>query len=233
MKKILKLLKILCGILFTIEIIGLTIYIIKMKKASLKEEKNTEFLAKINNNLKNIDNNNINKYYYLLEFKRIFVPYKENDKSFGRSDLSNIVDYFFIPTYILIIISTILSFLDKYKIPLYMLYISLFLSFFAFINSLFYPYKVNIPGKEIYIFSEELNDEIKTKLDDKLDSKIYFVGSTIVLIISIIAHIIISHILFSQENKKDNIIISPLVKENNNKENNDNENNSIIEPICN
>ena len=114
-----------------------------------------------------------------------------------------------------------------------MFYICGFLTLCAFIDSLFYPYKVDIPGKEIYIFDDKFNNEIKDILENKLDSKIYLVGSSSAIIISIIAHIIINHIFLKNEKNEgnNNIIRSSLVKKKNDKEKNDKEKNDIIGPL--
>ena len=217
--------KVFFFLLSVIEIVGLIIYIIQLNKSSLSEDNNNKFLTKLNQTLCIIYSNNTNKfYYYYEEFKRILPHKDKNGNSVGRSSLSNIVNYYYIPTFILIIIGGISCFLDNYKAALYMLYICGLLTFCAFIDSLFYPYKVDIPGKEIYIFDEQFNDEIKEILDNKLDKKIYLVGSTITIIVSLIIHIIISHLLFQNAKNEDNdqnIIHSSLVKKKKVKEKND------------
>ena len=64
----------LLSILFSIiEIIGLIIYIFQLNSSSLSEKNNTQFLNSLNESLHNIDTNNINKYYYYEEFKRILT----------------------------------------------------------------------------------------------------------------------------------------------------------------
>ena len=212
-------------LLSVIEIGGLIIYIFQLTKTSLSEEINTGFLKELKINLYNTYGNNTNQYYYYLEEFRRILPHKdENGKSIGRSNLSNIVNYYYIPTFILITIGGISCLTDNYIVILYMFYICGILTFCAFIDSLFYPYKVDIPKKEIYIFKNEFNDKIKEKLADKLDTKIYLIGSTIAIIVSLIIHIIISHLLLKNEKNEDNnhnIIHSSLIKKKKVKEKDD------------
>ena len=69
-------------ILLVIEITSIIVYIIQIGKS---KEKNTDILYEISVNMQkgNMTHFNINKYSYLLSFKRI-LQIEESDKSYGR-----------------------------------------------------------------------------------------------------------------------------------------------------
>ena len=219
--------KIVCLLLFIIEIVGLIIYIININKSN---ENQSELFQTINNTI--ATTKNIKEfYYYLSEFKRILL-YNNKDNIDGRSTLSKIVTHLYIPTFILIIVGFLVFWAEYYNYSFYIFLICGLLTLCSFIDSLFYPYKVDIPGKDIYIFDDVLNDKIKKALNEKLNIKIYIIGSTIVVILTIIAHIIICKYLdltVSKDNDEESGILNSLVKKENDKEDKDDKN--IIEPI--
>ena len=219
--------KIVCLLLFIIEIVGLIIYIININKSN---ENQSELFQTINNTI--ATTKNIKEfYYYLSEFKRILL-YNNKDNIDGRSTLSKIVTHLYIPTFILIIVGCLVFSAEYYNYSFYIFLICGLLTLCSFIDSLFYPYKVDIPGKDIYIFDDVLNDKIKKALNEKLNIKIYIIGSTIVVILTIIAHIIICKYLdltVSKDNDEESGILNSLVKKENDKEDKDDKN--IIEPI--
>jgi hypothetical protein len=220
--------KIVCLLLFIIEIVGLIIYIININKSN---ENQAELFEAINNTIINTKEDRKKFYYYLSEFKRILL-YNDKDNIDGRSTLSKIVTHLYIPTFILIIVSCLVFSAEYYNYSFYIFLICGLLTLCSFIDSLFYPYKVDIPGKDIYIFDDILNDKIKKALNEKINIKEYIVGSTIVVILAIIAHIIICKyldIIVSKDNDEESRILNSLVKKENDKENEDDKN--IIEPI--
>ena len=181
-------------------------------------EDNEQLLNTISYNLnyEKIKELKINKYYYLYEFNKILIPNSSTYNVVRRSTLSIIISYSFIPYIILNLIGCIQFCSEKYLAVMWLFCICGIINISSLINSFFYPYKVDIPGKEIYIFEESFNDKIKQILEDKLNSKIYMVGTTLIIIICIIIHIILAQI-FIKENK-DNSIISALIDENKDKE---------------
>ena len=198
-------------ILFIFEIAGLIIYIIHINKSN---ENQIELFEKINQTLYFKPD----KYYHLSEFKRILL-YNDKNNIDGRSVLSKIVTYLYIPNFILIIVGSLVFWAEFYNYSLYIFLVCGLLTFCSFIDSLFYPYKLDLEGTEIYIFDNEINDKIKKTLNDKLNIKIYTVGATIDVILAIIVHIIICTLLYKDKGKDDESqILSSLVKKDNDKE---------------
>ena len=219
--------KIVCLLLFIIEIVGLIFYIININKSN---ENQTDLFETINKTITTTKDRK-EYYYYLTEFKRILL-YNDKDNIDGRSTLSKIVTHLYIPTFILIIVGCLVFCAEYYNYSFYIFLVCGLLTLCSFIDSLFYPYKVDIQGKDIYIFDDKLNDRIKKALNEKINIKVYIVGSTIVVILTIIVHIIICKLLDKNkgnDNDEESHILSSLVKKENDKEDKDDKN--IIEPI--
>ena len=208
-------------ILFILEIIFLIVYIVHIKKS---KEKNTNIIERMINNLTrdNMSYFLINKYSYLLEFKRK-LQYNGGGKSYERNAFLKAVTYFYIPIFILLFITSCFLCSERHKISLFLFSVCAILTFFSFIDSLIYPYKVDLPEKEIYVFDEELNDDINDLLNVKLNIKIYIVLSTIIIFVAIILQMILTVILLkrktkNEEKEENDSILSPIIKVNNEKD---------------
>ena len=145
-----------CFVLFIFEMIIIAIHIIYFKKSTLKMEDNEQLLNTISYNLnyEKIKELKINKYYYLYEFNKILIPNSSTYNVVRRSTLSIIISYSFIPYIILNLIGCIQFCSEKYLAVMWLFCICGIINISSLINSFFYPYKVDIPGKEIYIFEE-------------------------------------------------------------------------------
>ena len=90
-----------------------------------------------------------------------------------------------------------------------------------------------MPEKEIYVFDDKTNDEIRKKLTEKLNIKIKLVGFSVMIIVTSIIHIIFGKYLIKKETKKeDNNILSPIIKDDTDKDDQINLK-DINEPIIN
>ena len=202
--------------LYAIEIIFLIIYIIQVNKSY--QNNNNNIIDQMINNLEN-PNLDINKYFYLLEFKRL-LQYNKGGKSYERNIFLEICTYFYIPIFVLLFFAMCFLWNEAYKGSIIVFSICAFISFFAFVESLIYPYKVDMPGKEIYIFNEEFNDKINDILSDKLNIKIYTVLSTSIILMVFILLIILGSFLLKNKTKEklDDSILSPIINVNNEKD---------------
>ena len=156
----------------------------------------------------------INKYSFLLSFKRI-LQIEDSDKSYGRNTLLKVITFFYIPIILLFILGICCCFNKSYKASIALFSVNAFLSLFCFIDSLLYTYKVDMPEKEIYIFEDGFNDRINDFLSGRLNTKVCIVLSPIFLFVAFIIHaILIAFFSKSQPKKEDNdLMLSPIINE--------------------
>ena len=219
-------------LLFIVEIFGIVLYTIAGFNSENYEDNLIEAMIK-NFKENKITYNDINRYYYLLEFKKLF-SYYDYEKSFEAYDFSSRIIILFTFIYaILILINFFVICKNIYKDVKNISLAALIVSLSFLINSFLYSYKVNMPEKEIYVFDDETNDEIRKKLTEKLNIKIKLVGFSVMIIVTFIIHIIFGEYLIKKETKKEeNNILSPIIKIDNGQDNQINLK-DINEPIIN
>ena len=225
-------------ILFIFEIAGTILYAIGASNSGDSENYMVEQMKK-NFEENKITYTNINRYYYLLEFKKFFY-YSDSKESFERISFHpSFLFVFYFAYFMLILINYIMLCKNGYKDVKYISFISLIISLSFFIYALLNTYKVNMPEKEIYVFDDETNDEIRKKLTNRRIAKIQMVVFSIMIIVTFIIHIIFAEYLRKKETKKEEInIISPIIKEDNDNDNDKDQDNQINlkdinEPIIN
>ena len=223
-------------ILFIFEIAGTILYSIEANNSGDSQNYMVEEMKK-NFDENKITYTNINRYYYLLEFKKFFY-YSDSKESFeGITFHPTFIFLFYFVYFILILINYIILCKNIYKDVKYISFASLIISLSFFIKALLNTYKVNMPEKEIYVFDDETNDKIRKELTKRRNAKILMVVFSIMIIVTFIIHIIVAEYLRKKETKKEESnILSPIIKEDNDQDNDkDNQTNlkDINEPIIN
>ena len=219
-------------ILFTVEIVGIVLYTI----AGINSENSeNDLIEKMKTNFKEnkITYNNINRYYYLLEFKKLFFYCCDSNESFDAPGFPSpiIIVFYFIYTFLMLMNFFVIC-KNIYKDVKYICLAALIVSLSFLINSFLYSYKVNMPEKEIYVFDDKTNDEIRKKLAEKLNIKMKLVGFSVMIIVTFIIHIIGEYLIKKETKKEENNILSPIIKIDNGQDNQINLK-DINEPIIN
>ena len=189
-------------LLFIFELAGIILFTIGASNSGDSENYMVEKMEK-NFAENKITYTNINRYYYLLEFKKFFY-YSDSKESFeGITFNPAVIFLLYFVYFMLILINYIILCKNIYKDVKYISFTSIFFSLSFFIKALLNTYKVNMPEKEIYIFDDETNDEIRKKLTNRRIAKIQMVVFSIMIIVTFIIHIIFAEYLRKKETKKE------------------------------